>query len=333
MNKYLVNISAFFQLERLRRDKRIVVFMVCLVIATALWFLNSLSKNYTTTVSYPVKFVSPPKNQFLANTPPNNLELKVEAFGFTLLRHKLSLSFSPIVLNLNSITKNLESESGSYNVFTRNLIRRISDQISSEINVLEVQPEVIRIVLDSLRTKTVPVKPNISTSFKPQFSLKDSIKVTPQKVRITGPAAVLDTLVQLYTKRRVFEKLEAGTEKTVEVVHPEKTTVMPQKVTLQIEVERFTEKELKIPVNLKNKPENVSVKLFPSEIKILFNVGLSEFEHVKPENFSAFVDYNSIEPGMESLDVKIDTFPGNVVMVRTVPEKIEFLIETKTTSN
>ena len=96
----LSEITGYFKIERLKNDKQIVVFLVCLLIATALWFLNALSKDYSTTISYPVKFVNPPSNQFVSNKLPQKFELQVEAHGFTLLRHKLSLSFSPIVINL-----------------------------------------------------------------------------------------------------------------------------------------------------------------------------------------------------------------------------------------
>ena len=148
MKKKLNEISGFFKLEKLKNDKRIVVFMVCLLIATVLWFLNALSKEYSTTITYPVKYVNPPGNQFLSNTPPAKFDLKVEAHGFTLLRHKLNLSFSPIVLNLTNTTQNLEGETGAYTIRSETLRSRISDQVSSEIRIIEVLPDFFTLVLD-----------------------------------------------------------------------------------------------------------------------------------------------------------------------------------------
>jgi hypothetical protein len=73
-----------------------------------------MEKDYTTSLTYSVKYVNPPKNLFLANTPPSKLELNVQAHGFTLLRHKLAFSFSPIVLDLSAISQSLESENNQY---------------------------------------------------------------------------------------------------------------------------------------------------------------------------------------------------------------------------
>lgn len=329
MKKILAEIAKYVKLEKLKNDKQIVAFLVCLLIATVLWFLNALSKDYTSTISYPVKYVNPPSKRFLANTPPAKFELKVEAHGFTLLRHKLSLSFSPIVLNINAITRNMEADSGVYNIRTENLMRRISDQVSKEISISEIRPEYIKLILDSLVTKKVPIKLNIKAEFKPQFYLEEPISASPDSVKITGPAMVLDTVSFLNTESKTFGRLDAKTEKSVALLHPEKTTLSPEKVMVKIPVERFTEKELKIPVEVRNKPDSVNIKLFPSEVKISFLVGLKEFESITGADFKAYVDYNDIANGNpEELQVKIDTQPSFIQMLRISPATVEYLIET-----
>ena len=328
MNKDLSKISGYFKIEKLRNDKRVIVFSVCLLIATTLWLLNALSKDYTTVVSYPVKYINPPKNQFLSNTPPAQLDLKVEAGGLTLLRHKLKLSFSPIVLNLTNITRNLEADHGKYKIYSSSLIRRISDQISNEINISEIQPEVLDLVFDSLETKMVLVQFDIITEFKPEFNFKGPITSIPNKVKITGPSAILDTMNSIWTREKSFTKVETDISKVVELVEPEGVSVTPKKVEIKIQVEKFTEKELNVPIKILNRPENTSIKLFPSEIKVLFTIGLSEFEKITAANFSASVDYNSIEPGSEFLNVTIDKKPPLNQLIRFSPEKVEFLVET-----
>ena len=305
----------------------------CFCSSAHLWLMPRqfppLTFEDATTVSYPVKYINAPNNQFLANEPPEKFELKVDAHGFTLLRHKLSLSFSPIVLNLANITRNVNSNSGNYTILSKNLIRRISDQVSNEISISEVQPESFTIVLDSLKSKTIPVRLNIKTGFKPQFNLKEPISSTPQKVRITGPSAILDTIYYIQTKEKTFNKFDNDIQKNIDLILPEKVTASTDQIVANIEVERFTEKELKIPIQIKNKPDKVNIKLFPSEIKVLFTVGLSEFDNIKPADFGVSVDYNSIEGDVENLLITIDKTPSFNQLIRFSPEKVEFLIETK----
>lgn len=327
MKNKLSDISETLKVEKLKNERQIIIFMICLLIATILWFLNALSKEYSTYVSYPVKYVNPPKNQFLSTSLPSRLEMKVEAHGFILLRHKLSFSFSPILLNLTTLTSNLEPVNGNYTLYTATLLNTLSNQVSKEISITEIKPEVLVFKLDSLITKTVNIQPDIKIEFNPQFNLKEPVSVIPKQVLITGPASVVDTIFSLKTEYKSFEKVEKSFEKVVPLVYPLKTEVNPGKVTLKFPVEKFTEKEVKIPVQLKNKPEGIKVKLFPSEITVTFMVGLSEYENIRPEHFRAFVDFDYRMSGSESLEVQFAKQPSYIQVLRITPKSVEFLTE------
>lgn len=328
MKQKLSKISGYFKIEKLRNDKRVIVFSVCLLIATTLWFLNALSKDYSTTISYPVKYINPPSKQFLANKPPNKFELKVNAHGFTLLRHKLNFSFSPIVLNITNITANKTPNSAGYQINASTLNRRIADQVSSEITVTNILPDVFYVKLDRLKTKTVPVKANISYTFKPQFDFKDTVIISPNEIEITGPGAVLDTIYYLSTESNDFENVDKDILRTLKIIHPENTTIKPEKVDVKIPVEKYTEKEIRVPIKINNRPENRNIKLFPSEIKLTILVGLSDFENIDASKFEVIVDYNNIKTNVENLEVKVQSKPANVQIIRFTPLSVEFLIET-----
>ncbi len=328
MKKKLSKILGYFNFEKIKNDKRIVVFLVCLFIASSLWFLNALSEDYTTTITYPVKYINPPSNQFLSNQPPSQLHLKVYAHGFTLLRNKLNFSFSPIILNLTNITQNIEPSSNGFRINTNSFIRQISDQVSSEITINNIQPEIFYVVLDSLKTKLVSLKTDFELSFKPQFNLKEPVILNPKQVEITGPAAVLDTIFFLNTEKRNIDKLDAEISLTLEIIHPENTTIKPEKTEVKIPVEKFTEKELVIPIQIKNNSDTFNIKLFPSEIKLAVLVGLSEFEEIDASKFEVFVDYKDIKAEAENLEITVHSKLPNVQIIRFIPASVEYLIET-----
>jgi len=155
-----------------------------------------------------------------------------------------------------------------------------------------------------------------------------TISTNPSKVEITGPTIVLENISAVKTKVNIINKLEASIQQEIDLIHPEKTTISPEKVTLTIDVEKYTEKELKIPVEILNKPGKTRIKIFPSEVKVLFTVGLSRFENIKPSDFGASVDFNSIVKDVNNLNITIYKKPGFIQGVRANPEKVEFLIET-----
>lgn len=329
MKNKLLEILGSINLEKIRNDRRIVIFALCLFIATALWFLNALSKDYSTTVSYPVKFVNPPRNMFLTSNPPAKFQLNVNAHGFSLLRHKLSLSSSPIVLDLTTIRQEEDGTSNTITVQTQNLISRFSDQVSSEITITDITPQVLTLIFDSLETKMVSVEANIKKEFKSQFYQKGAITVKPESIQISGPATALDTIQSLKTELTEIKDINTDIERTVRVSHPENTRVSEERITIQIPVERFTEKEISLPIQVKNKPETTSIKLFPSEAKISFLVGMSEYENITAADFKAFVDYNEADHDAETLKIEIESKPPYIQMLRISPQNVEFLVETE----
>jgi hypothetical protein len=329
MRKKISEIIGNFQFEKFKNDKRIAVFAVCILIATGLWFLNALEKDYSATLSYPVKYVNPPNKLFLANTPPSKFEVNVEAHGFTLLRYKLTFPFSPLEIDLSVASQNMESNGKAILIPTGNLIRQIGDQVSKEITVTNVSPETISLVFDSLKTKTVPVVPRVTLNYSPQFSLRRPVTVIPESIKISGPAAVIDTIQYLYTEPEVFDDLDKETERVVSVSQPPNTYLSAEKVTLHILVEKFTEKTVILPVQVLHQPEGYKVKLFPPQVSVSFMVGLSDFESVTAAGFSVAVNYEQAVSESTTLDVFVEMKPPFIQLLKVSPGRVEYLIESE----
>jgi len=329
MNKYISKISGYFNLQKIKSDKRIIVFAVCLLIAMSLWFLNALSKDYSETLTFSVKYVNPPKNLFLAGTPPSKIELNVQAHGFTLLRHKLAFSFAPIIFDLSSFRQDNPGAGNTISVSSADLIRRIQNQVSKEILVTDITPRILTLTFDSLETKTVPITARVKYDFKPQHNQKGAMVLDPDSIHISGPSGVIDTILALQTEAKTFHNLDAGLTQVLQVKHPFGTSITPEYVTLQIPVERYTEKELTLPLEIRNKPEQVNIKLFPPQIRVAAMVGLSDYENLSPDSIKALVDYEQILAGQSSLDVIIETKPDFVYLLKTTPASVEYLIETE----
>jgi YbbR domain-containing protein len=314
-------------IKKTTNDRRIIVFSVCLIIATSLWFLDALSKDYSTTLSYPVKYVNPPKNLFLANTPPSKLDLRVRAHGFTLLRHKLALSFSPLLLDLTTISQSIDSTATIVQVTAENLIRRIGSQISNEISISDVSPRSISLQFDSLQTKLVPVLPEVNLNFRPQFNISGEVTVAPDSVLLSGPAGLVDTIQVLYTEPRTFNDLETSIVQSVRIYNPRRTSLSPERVTLHVPVEKFTEKKITLPVQVINLPEKIQIKLFPPQVSVSFMVGLSNYDNVTANDFSAVVDFSQAAPERETLEVQVESKTSYIQSIKASPASVEYLIE------
>jgi hypothetical protein len=328
MNKWAINIKRLIVPEAIRSNQRLIIFAICLFIATILWFLNALSKNYTTEIAYPVKYVNMPKNKFIINEPPRKLQLRVNAHGFTLLRYKLRLAFSPVVLNISELMEENKVASGSfYNIQSGSIQDNISRQISSDINILNIRPPTLQLAFDSLESRFVPVGTNLEIQYLSRFNQAGDIQIIPSFIEITGPRAVVEQIDTIFTQRRQFKNIKSNIEKETALEIPEKITVDPPKVLILIPVDEFTEKSFTLPLVIKSLPSDLKVRLFPQQAEVSFSIGLKQFTDITPDTFSLYVDWEESGNGVLNLPVRINDIPEGIKSLKISPSHVEYLIE------
>jgi len=328
MRGFIGKISGFFGASHESDIKRnVITYGICVIIATVLWFLNALNKEYTTEITYPVKYTDFPKGKLLVSEPPKEIALTIKAHGFALLRYSISTSFLPIVLNVNSLID--RQDVLEYNVPTSELKDRISTQLNSEIQLSNIKPEVIAFKFSRFESKKVPVTPRVDYTLKRQFMLKNDISVLPDSVEICGPASILDTLDTVYTLPISLKDLSKDVTKTVSFEEIYGTQLDANDAKIKIEVERFTESKKTVPLVVKNLPDSLLIRLFPPSIEVTFDVGLSHYEVVSDTSFSFSVDYEQIKDNPTALDIIAEKQPDHIKDLIFKPETVEYLIEKK----
>jgi len=309
------------------RDKKLMTLLICILIATALWFLNALGKTYTTNIYYPVRYVNMPPDKVLSNEPPSRLELKVTAPGYTIVTYNTIMTYSPIILNLENITRDMKPTPDGYLIRTESLTKNISSQFSSDIILHSVIPDFLTFRFDSLETRIIKIRPQVETGFRAQFNLAGPIRVKPDNVQVKGTRETIDTIRFVYTKKKSFSQLNKTVEDNLELITPEKTELQPERVNIEIPVEEFTEKNIMVPVTIINSPSNEIIKLFPSAVKLTFLTSLTMFKNITPASFSVAADYQDIKPGISALPLHIEKQPDFIQSLKYSPASVEFLIE------
>lgn len=312
------------------KKNNLSVFIICLFLATLFWFLNAFTKNYDTLLNVPLKYVNLPKNKAVLNELPKNLSIEVSTYGFYLLTHKISEKQDTIEISGELIQERTGTFPKHY-IQTRSLLDKFTEQLGTGVRVKNILTDTIYFDFDKILTKKVPVKTNISYTFEKQFLLDGPVSVKPSLVKITGPASVVDTIKSITTEFAEFHNLkeDVSTELAVRLANDNRNiSISPEKVTLKIPVDKFTESTITVPVHVMNIPKKLSVKTFPDQVTITFFVAFSQYEKVSPELFNAVVDYNDIVKDKKTkLKVKISKSPDFVNVIKVFPEKVEYIVK------
>ncbi|MFV0522286.1 MAG: hypothetical protein ACK5MI_07660 [Mangrovibacterium sp.] len=313
----------------MRKDNRdIISFAICMLIASSLWFLNALNKEYTINLSYPIKYINLPKDKMLVNTPPDHFNLKVNAGGFSILRHKLSMSFTPLVVNGESFFSELQNSDSSSHIEIpiNRLENKIASQISSELKITDIFPNTLVFNFEPLKKKRVKIKPNISYTLAKQHFVSDAITFSPDSITVYGPNSIIDTLQFVFTEKQHYTKLNQSIRRNITIQDINDLQYSPKRVVMNVPIEEFTEKVIDVPIQIINVPDSLNIKLFPDKAKVSFLVSLSHFNSISDQDFRLIVDYNCISDNVAVLKTKLVNSSNYVYAVNTSPSQVEYLI-------
>lgn len=327
LNKYI----RFLRLKTYKRvDKKILSYTIFFAIAAVFWLLNKLDNNYNTFIEYPVEYTNLPESKFIVNKLPNNLKLNVNAYGFTLAKYKLTVSPSPIPINLSKFADNINNSESKYTLHTRHIKDIINEEIPSDIVVNDILPDTIQFYFVDIIEKKVAVKPVTQYTLEQQCFINGTIRVTPDSIMVRGPITIIDTLSAIYTETARFKNLSKTEQENIEISKIKNVNFSKQKVTITVPVSKFTQAKLKVPISTVNVPDSLKLVCFPQYTQLTCMVSIDNYKELSAKDFTVTVNYNNIKNLLgNSLSAKVSSYPPNVKQVDIFPIDIEFIIEEK----
>ncbi len=312
--------------QKLQFRRKVLLFSVFLLISVFIWFLNALSKNYTTEIDYPIRYENFPEDRVFVGGLPEQLQLRVNAHGYAILRYQVFKRQVPISFNVSAIPFSRPGgDSTRTFTLTRYLRDQVSGQLPAELQLLEIKPDTLFFHSARSASKFVPVRPELVFEIDKQFTIMDGIGMEPDSVLVTGPDVILDTLRFIPTERVELGLLNKNFSDRVRLRQIPDLQYDRSRVTCSIGLERFTEVQLTLPIQVLNLPDTISLQTFPSRVRFTCNVGLSKYDRVNSNLIRAVVDYNQIEEGSRQASVQIQNIPVFLLGYEYYPKTVEYL--------
>ncbi|MFL5753997.1 MAG: YbbR-like domain-containing protein [Bacteroidia bacterium] len=321
--------NKLFQLiQRNLFSRKVLTFIACLIVATFFWVINALNRNYTRTISIPVKFINLPKNKVLASELPKSIQAEIKTTGAKLLFILFKERLREVVIDVGAQTR--RKKGNLVAISTSLSVGSLSKLLNTEVELVKVKPDSIYFNYGKSYQKVVPVKPDLSVNFDPLFNYTDKVKITPSFITVSGDSALLGLIDSISTERIVLNKLNQNISQTALLVVPEeyasRVALSADAVTLNINVDKFTESSLEVPVQVLNLPKEYQVKTFPDKVTVKFQVSMGEYERIVSSDFKIVVNYKSISPLRNKLPVEAVSYPPGIKITKIYPEKVEYIV-------
>lgn len=298
-------------------------FLFFLFFAIFIWIIVQFSKEYNEIVEIPVEYVNIPPDILIVGENPDAVKLRMEETGFE-IAYK-SLLPPTLEIDLSQARK----EDGRFEYVIDENREEVQAQLDINFERSSFLEEVISINYQQKKEKTIPVVSQVDLDFAVGYSAAGEFSLKTDSITVTGPDNILDTLNQLrtfpLTRRNIKEDLSGSI--AIDTTHLSNVIVYQDAVEYFLDVEKFTEGNLRVPVELVNVPEGMNVVIFPRETLLFFKVSLQEYNEISATDFRVVCDFSKREEGQDFLVPEVREQPEEVENVRLNEKRISFIIK------
>ena len=181
-----------------------------------------------------------------------------------------------------------------------------------------------------LGSKEVPISPNININPAQNYLVDGKLAIEPSLVVITGPRNELDIVNTVSTSVVELNEITEDFTIVVDLVLPEglKNSELSEKnVRISGNVFRFSEKVLKIPVEVINIPEGTQIKTFPNSLEVLCKARIERLKDIGPLDFKIVADFQEERVDNQNLRVNLIEKPDDVYSVQLLENEVEFILK------
>lgn len=280
------------------------------------------SKHYNQVIEIPVEYINVPPDKLLINNP-DNLHLRMKENGFRVAW----FSMFPPTLQVD-VSKAVEDDG-----VLRYIIDEHRGDILAQLNIdfddSQFVKDELAINYEQRQEKKLPVILRIETEYAAGFGAVKGFQISPDSITVSGPDNIIDTLSMLYTRPVKLKNIKEDISSTVGIDTSgiRHLTLYQENVNYSVDVEKFTEGNVVVPIELINVPNNLNVVIFPKETLLFYQVNLKDYNKVTPSDFRVVADFSKVRENQDFLLPEITKEPEFTTNHRINEKRIQFIIK------
>ena len=264
-------------------------------LATILWLFVISGDQYTMIIDFPIEARNLNAQKAYLKEVPNYAAVMLKGKGRDLFKAFILQKYAgfKLVLDLEGISQEYEFFLNDY--FEKNP-RRVVLPSSYKLSFVEVvYPNRIKISLDEIMKKTVPVSSNLSISLKDGYTQVGLIKFYPDSVNIVGPKAELDRINNINTIKDTLTNLSYAFNSDLNLILPNRLiNCSHTEVQCYLDIQQISERIIvDIPVKVINKVKGIRVFPSPQTVSLTVIGGAIQISKIKSHDILVNVDFNS----------------------------------------
>jgi hypothetical protein len=298
--------------------KKLNIFIASVIFAVILWGSISLSDIFYTNVDVKLTLTNLPPGYTTGSPLPDKIQLRVKGLGWRLV----SINVGPET----EFRVSVGGDSGRHNIDLYNYLES-NRWLLSDVEIINILPDSVRFFVERIISKKLPVISGLELEYKPGYGLASDMILKPDSVVVSGPISLLRTMNEIKTADKSLSPLDSKTETEVNLSRMNGFKYSANLIEVILDIQRIVDKQFEnITVDVIDIPPRKEVVLLPNKIGFNVRGGIEILGKLKPDQFNAYVRYQSLVQDTIGSVTPILEMPKNIILQYLKPDRLRYVI-------
>lgn len=305
-------------------NRKFLIFLFFLVLSSVFWLMMTLNETYEQEISVPMSLTNVPDDVVITTDLDTALRVTVRDKGYRLIGYLYGDSVKGVKINFNAYA-NKTSEQGV--VPSADLQKMAYRSLVNSSKIVSVAPDKVAFYFNYGLSKSVPVVMDGKVDAGRSYYLAQT-RFWPRSVTVYANKQLLDSIKSVKTEPLQISNLTDTVIRDVNIAKKRGVKCVPSKVRIGLYPDILTEESMEVPIRAINVPEGMTMRMFPSRVKVKFVVGVGIYRNINAEQFDVVADYNEIaNQKRDKCDISLLRSPVSVRSPQLEIKQVDYLIE------
>jgi hypothetical protein len=305
-------INKIFQNMRSPNGSNWRAIVLSIFAASIFWLFQSLNKNYSTNLTYPIAFDFPVENYVIIDDLPDEVQINISGIGWNIFRKTFSFGLNPVRVHL-------ESPATTPKIIGSALLANINDQLP-QFQVNYVISDTLHLNIESKAVRKFGVYvDSLSLDLKDNFKITGAIAVRPDSVMLSGPQSIIEQLPANLPIRVGQQNIDESYDESINFeIRGYQQSLLdadPPGIDVQFEVAEF----VTVSYNLKlAKLDSIDrgIYAYDSMVRVVYNLPRSAQAIVDKEEIIVVALPETLNMEDSTLQLFIQHYPEEISSIR-----------------
>ena len=287
------------------------VYLVFLLLAISTSIVGKLTSVYDKDILFKLTPVNQPDDKFIFNQSHDSVLLKIRGYGFNLAKYYFNTP------ELNISVKKLKETKNTFLWNQQDNFIQTKFDFDSSVELLTISEDSIYFFFDQYISLKKPVKLNLDINYNDGYENFKKPTIKPDSIQVTGPKDLLFNLKYIETDSVKFNDINSDISARISLKNPDlkNMSLSLDKIEYTMEVDKYTEEIIKVPVNILSNNKIIRYNYYPKELSIRYIISIDDYVKLNPMDFR--------------IDCKYDHSKFNNFLIPEITKKPDFIKNTR----